>query len=151
SRRGKEVLPMAQEIIERLEELMRQTQDAQHTLTGELRPGASNTVGNYLVGDLLGPFVSRHPQVSLNVSVENTARIIDGLVNHGLDVGCIEGPANHPQLETIPWRDDALVVCAAVSHPLARPQALKPRHFKDAQWILREPGSAMRVQAEQAL
>jgi len=151
SPRGKETLPMAQEIIERIHELLRHSHGQPQALTGELRVGASNTIGNYLVGDLLGPFVSLHPLVSLNVSVENTARIAAGLVEHSIDVGCIEGPISHPQLETFPWREDSLVVCAAPSHPLAMQAGLRPRHFKGAKWILREAGSAMRGQAEQAL
>ncbi|WP_353153471.1 LysR substrate-binding domain-containing protein [Pollutimonas bauzanensis] len=151
SPRGKELLPMAQEVIERLHEMLRQTGEHPETLTGELRVGASNTIGNYLVGELLGPFIAQHPLVSLHVSVENTDQIATGLLEHRTDIGCVEGPVNHPQLDVIAWRDDALVVCAAPSHPLAQHQNLKARHFKDAQWILRERGSAMRVLAEQAL
>lgn len=151
SPRGKELLPMAQEVIERIQEIMRQTGDHPAVLTGELRLGTSNTVGNYLVGALLGPFIAQHPQVALQVSVENTDRITAALLEHRIDVACVEGPVNHPQLDIVPWRDDALVVCAAPSHPLAQHSDLKARHFKDALWILREHGSAMRILAEQAL
>jgi len=151
SQRGKEVLPMAQEVIERTYEILRQTGQQPLVLTGELHVGASNTIGNYLVGELLGGFIAMHPQVSLQVSVENTETITANLLEHRIDVGCVEGPVNHPQLEVMPWRDDALVVCAAPAHPLALQSELKPRHFKQAKWILRERGSAMRVQAEQAL
>ena len=151
SARGKELLPMAQEVIERIQEILRQTADQPLILTGELRVGASNTIGNYMVGDLLGNFVALHPRVSLQVSVENTETIVAGLLEHRTDVGCVEGPVNHPQLEVLPWRDDTLVVCAAPTDPLALEPDLKARHFKDAKWILRERGSAMRVQAEQAL
>jgi DNA-binding transcriptional LysR family regulator len=151
SPRGKEALPMAQEVLERLHELLRQSEEEPTSLSGELRVGASNTIGNYLVGDLLGPFVAQHPRVSLRVSVENTHAITAGLLEYRIDVGCVEGPVNHPQLDVMPWRDDALVVCAAASHALAQHTELQTRHFKDAKWILRERGSAMRALAEQAL
>ncbi|TCT08650.1 LysR substrate-binding domain-containing protein [Paralcaligenes ureilyticus] len=151
SSRGKELLPLAQEVIERMHEMLRQAGGAQATLTGELRVGASNTIGNYLVGELLGPFIGAHPKVSLRVSVNNTRNIIDGLLEHNIDVGCVEGPVNHPLLDVQTWRDDALVVCAAAHHPLTQTQRLQPRHFKNAKWILREPGSAMRVLSQQAL
>src|SRR3546814_6088613 len=108
-------------------------------------------MGNYLVVELLCPFVRLHTAVSLDVSVEKTDTIAAGLLAHRIDVGCVEGPVNHPQLEVLPWRDDALVICAAPLHPLAQSGELKARHFKDAKWILRERGSAMRVQAEQVL
>lgn len=151
SPRGKELLPMAQEVLERLQEMVRQSQGAPLTLTGNLRIGASNTIGNYLVGDLLRAFIQAHPQVALHVDVANTHAIAAGLLNHTLDVGAIEGPMNHPQLEIMPWRDDTLVVCAAPGHPLASTSNLRASHFAGAHWILREPGSAMRTQAEQAL
>ena len=151
SPRGKELLPMAQEVLERLQEMLRQSHGAPLTLTGNLRIGASNTIGNYLVGDLLREFIQAHPQVALHVDVANTHAIAAGLLNHTLDVGAIEGPMNHPQLEVMPWRDDTLVVCAAPDHPLAATPVLRASHFAGAHWILREPGSAMRTQAEQAL
>lgn len=151
SSRGKELLPLAQEIIERIQEMSRGGGDHPLELTGELRLGTSNTVGNYLVGELLSPFVAMHPNVALKVSVANTDTIVAGLLENRIDVGCVEGPVNHPQIDLVGWRDDTLVVCATPSHPLVRHEPLQRRHFKNAKWILRERGSAMRVQAEQAL
>ena len=49
---GVEQLPLAREILERLADMQRRPQGSAEALTGELRIGASNTVGNYLVGDL---------------------------------------------------------------------------------------------------
>lgn len=151
SPQGRELLPLAQEILERVNDLQHQATGQSQALTGELRIGASNTIGNYLVGDLLGGFVSRHPQVALQVSVENTQDIVRHLLNHELDVACVEGAVNHPQLHVVHWRDDTLSVYAAPGHALSQQPTLAPAHFKGAQWILREPGSAMRTLAEQAL
>lgn len=151
SARGKELLPLAQEIIERTLDMQRQAMSLSQTLSGELRIGASNTIGNYLVGDLLSGFIQRHPNVSLQVSVENTQDIVNDLLSYRLDVGCVEGPVNHSQLVLKHWRDDELVVCAAASDQLAQHNVLSPQHFRGAKWILREPGSAMRTLAEQAL
>lgn len=149
--RGKELLPLAQEIIERTLDLQRQAITQPQSLSGELHIGASNTIGNYLVGDLLGAFITQHPQVALHVSVENTQDIVAGLLNYTLDIGCVEGPVNHAQLNLMHWRDDELVVCAASSDPLSQHSHLTPEDFRDAKWILRESGSAMRTLAEQAL
>lgn len=151
SPRGKELLPQAQEILERVHDIQHHATERTASLNGALRLGASNTIGNYLVGDLLGCFVTRHPKVSLHLSVDNTHVIIQHLLNHELDVACIEGAVNHPQLQLLPWRDDTLSVCAAPDTPLARLSRLTPDDFLDAKWILREPGSAMRTMAEQAL
>lgn len=151
SPRGKELLPAALEIVERVHDFQHQASKQEHSLSGELRIGASNTIGNYLVGDLLGHFIAEHPRVSLHVSVENTQDIVRHLLEYELDVACVEGAVNHPQLQLLHWRDDALIVCAAPDHPLAKRSSLSPDDFRGAKWILREPGSAMRTLAEQAL
>lgn len=148
STRGKELLPAAQEVVERMHEMLREPDEHAHALSGELRVGASNTIGNYLVGELLGAFVRRHPGVSLSVSVENTRTTVAGVLEHRIDVGCVEGPVNHPEIDTLPWRNDDLQVCAAPDHPLVHRRRLRPADFADAAWILREPGSAMRTQSE---
>ncbi len=148
---GAEQLPLAREILERLGDMQRRHPDAGGALEGELRIGASNTVGNYLVGELLGPIAARHPMVALHLTVDNTRDITRMLLDHAVDIACVEGPVHHAQLDTLPWRNDALVVCAAPAHPLAQRARLQPRDFADARWILRERGSATRSLTEQAM
>src|SRR5580765_6091604 len=67
--RGRDALPLAQEILERTVELGRSVRGHGAALEGELRLGASNTIGNYMVGDLLGAFTAEHPQVAVRLTV----------------------------------------------------------------------------------
>ena len=149
--RGRELLPLARELLERHAEFARRGGESGTELSGELHIGASNTVGNYRVGDLLGVFVRAHPQVAVRLRVGNTAAIAAGVIDHSLDVGCVEGPVTHPSLEVRPWRDDRLLVCAPPDHPLARKRGLKSADFVGARWVLREPGSATRATSERVL
>ncbi|HVI56419.1 MAG TPA: LysR substrate-binding domain-containing protein [Luteibacter sp.] len=149
--RGRELLPLARELIERHAEFGRRAEGSVAGLAGDIGIGASNTVGNYLVGDLLGPFASEHPGVALRLGVANTARIAQGVLDHDFDIGCVEGPVNHPAIEARPWRQDRLVVCARPDHPLAGKVRLKREQFAGSRWVLRERGSATRALSEQAL
>ena len=149
--RGRELLPLAQELLERHAEFARAASDRAGALAGELRIGTSNTVGNYRVGELLGAFVRAQPQVAIRLRVANTEDIARAVVEHDIDLGCVEGPVIHPDLQLRPWRDDALVVCAPPGHALAKRRSLKPDDFRDARWVLREPGSATRALSEQVL
>ncbi|MDY1546981.1 LysR substrate-binding domain-containing protein [Luteibacter sahnii] len=149
--RGRDLLPLARELIERHAEFGRRARGGTAGLTGEIGVGASNTIGNYLVGDLLGPFATAWPGVSLRLGVANTSRIAQGVLDHDFDVGCVEGPVTHPALEVRPWRDDRLVVCARLGHPLAARKRLRREDFADERWVLRERGSATRSLSERAL
>src|SRR5699024_646617 len=74
--RGRELLPLVQEALDRLQEIQRRAAGQPRQLSGELRVGASNTVGNYRVGELLSAFVQAHPQVAVNLRVANTSDIV---------------------------------------------------------------------------
>lgn len=148
--RGQDLLPSAREILARLGDF--QTGASQQTyLQGTLRIGASNSVGNYLVGELLGRFMELHPKIALSLQVENTQHIVEQLVNHTIDVACVEGSVYHSSLDSFAWLEDQLVICASAQHPLAHKPHLCAEDFKDTDWILRETGSATRTQTERIL
>lgn len=149
--RGRSLLPLARELVERHAEFARRATGDVGALSGELRVGASNTVGNYLVGDLVGPFVDAHPSVALRLKVANTDRIAQDVLDHDVDIGCVEGPVTHPALEARPWREDRLVVCARPGHALSGKRRLKRDDFAGERWVLRERGSATRALSERAL
>lgn len=144
---GRALLPQAREIVERLRELGGGAAAQPH---GSLAVGASNTIGNYLVGDLLGGFVAAHPSVHLSLRVANTAEIVAGLLDFSLDVGCIEGPAEHAEIESVAWREDALRVCVRADHRLAARRRVRAQDLHGERWILRERGSATRAIFEEA-
>ncbi|MDE2177272.1 MAG: LysR family transcriptional regulator [Xanthomonadaceae bacterium] len=149
--RGRALLPLAREALLRLQEIERRGNATTSAPSGELRIGTSNTVGNYRIGELLGGFVAAHPQVAVRLTVGNTAAVLAQLRDYALDAACVEGTVADAALETLPWREDMLVVCARPDHALARRRRLRAADFAGARWILREPGSATRVLAERAL
>lgn len=148
---GRALLPLARDLLERQAALVRAASDADGVLSGELRIGTSNTVGNYRVGELLQPFVRMAPQVSIRLRVGNTDGIAQALLAHALDVACVEGPVLHAELDAVHWRDDTLVVCTPVGHPLAARRRLAPADFAGVGWVIREAGSATRGMTEQVL
>ena len=143
--KGRRLLPLAQEIIERMIEFRQRADDQADVLTGEFRIGASNTVGNYRVGDLLSGFVLNNDRVTVYLNVANTDEIVRQIVDHSIDVACVEGQVHHEAIESVHWMNDSLCVCTRPDHPLAAITHLRPADFNDARWILRERGSATRA------
>ncbi len=145
---GRSLRPMAEALLERAREVERQLAGQQ--VVGELKIGATLTIGNYLAVELIARFIQQHhSQVSL--SVANTAEIARQLENFNLDVGLVEGELQHPELELLPWRRDELVVFCAPRHPLAVVGRLSDQDLLQAQWILREPGSGTRQAFDRAM
>lgn len=93
----------------------------------------------------------RHGGARVSLEVANTERIVERIVGFDLDLALVEGPQRHPDLISLPWGGDHLVVFAAPDHPLAGRQEVGPADLAAAQWILREPGSGTRAAFDQGV
>jgi DNA-binding transcriptional LysR family regulator len=146
---GQGLLPQAVELIERAAAIESVLEG--RAGYGKLRIGATLTIGNYLATLIVADFLKRHPESTLQLSVHNTATIIDQLARHELDLGLIEGSCRHPDLVVEPWVADELVVFCAPEHPLAGQGRATLAELAEQAWIVREPGSGTRETLDQAL
>lgn len=117
---------------------------SQHAQVGELKVGATLSIGNYLAIHILSEFKHCYPQANAILEVANTTKISEKVANFELDIGLIEGEIAHSELDVIPWREDELVVFCAPEHPLANKADIHDQDLIRSQWILREPGSGTR-------
>jgi DNA-binding transcriptional LysR family regulator len=118
---------------------------------GQLRVGATLSIGNYLCAPLMARFMREHPGASVALHVANTAEIARCVKNFELDVGLVEGELSDPELEVTRWRRDELVVFCSPNHPFAKRSKLTDSELTSASWILREHGSGTRQAFEHAM
>ena len=143
---GRSLFPKALDLLERVEDIETLFQGG-----GELHIGASSTIGNYLIPQLLRRFNEQHPNTRIVLQVGNTEQIIQALADCRIDLGYIEGPCHHPDLLIEVWRDDELIIFSATSHPLAQKPFITRSDLTSAEWVLREKGSGTREVFERAL
>lgn len=147
--RGRKLLPLALELLDRGAEFeSRLRGDAG---IGDLRIGATLTIGNYLATLIVAEFLQAHPQSRVTLHVHNTATVIAQLAEHRIDLGMIEGECHHEEIELEPWVEDELVVFCAPGHPLVGRGPLALEALAGEPWILREQGSGTRETLEHAL
>lgn len=146
---GHALRPRAMALLQQAEALEQALQ--QHSESGQLKIGATLTIGNYLAVGLMARFMGENPQTKVELQVANTATIAARIHNFELDLGLIEGELHDSDLEVTPWRDDELVVFCAPGHPLAKKRKLSDQALLDATWILREAGSGTRQTFDRAM
>ncbi|MDN3650348.1 LysR substrate-binding domain-containing protein [Reinekea marina] len=115
-----------------------------HTDIGDIKVGASLSIGNYLAVNIVAQFMGENPQATVSLEVENMTAIVHKVKNFTLDIGLIEGEINDADIDTQFWRKDELVAFCSPNHPLAQRGTLTEADLLNAQWILREPGSGTR-------
>ncbi|MFN9775692.1 MAG: LysR substrate-binding domain-containing protein [Burkholderiales bacterium] len=156
---ARRLLPRALEVVERAGELPAVAAgvpgDAER-----LRIGASRTIGPCLMPGLLGRFAAARPQAAVELTVANTAALLERLHRLELDLAFVEGDVPAPGFELDAWHPDALCLLARAGHPLAlrfgtgrRPLAgaAYARALADAHWAMREAGSGTRETLLRAL
>jgi DNA-binding transcriptional LysR family regulator len=111
---------------------------------GVLRIGASQTVGAYLLPEILAQYVHLYKDVNIFSRVENTRVIERYLLEDKLDFGLLEGLIHSPELVAKPFLDDDLAIVCAPGHPLVEAESLTPETLSPFGFILREEGSGTR-------
>ncbi|KLN62801.1 LysR substrate-binding domain-containing protein [Vibrio sp. VPAP30] len=140
---GQKLLPLADELIERAQDI-EQLFDNDQTLTGELRIGASDTIGNQVAPYLISDFRRHTNHHSQSLFISNSALICQKLVDYELDLALIEGKTLHPELISTQFSQDEMCVICCPHSPLANRQRFSVGDLEESEWILREPGSGSR-------
>lgn len=139
---GLALRPRAAALLSRADEL--ESSLIRHSDIGELKVGATLTIGNYLAIGIMAAFMNEHSSAKVQLTVENTSAIAAKVRNFELDIGLIEGELQESDLQVIYWRDDELALFCAPEHPLAQKKLLTDDDLLAARWIVRETGSGTR-------
>ncbi|MDA5194991.1 LysR family transcriptional regulator [Govanella unica] len=139
---GRALYPKTMELLNRAREL-ENSAGTRSTVT-DLRLGASSTIGNYLLPQIISSYITAHPGSRINLDVANTLSTISAVNRHEIDIGFVEGPCHAKDVKATLWREDRLAICAGINHPLAKKTVITPKDLIESNWILREPGSGTR-------
>ena len=131
------ILGLSAELDTRLKEISGQ-------LGGPLLIGASTTIAEFLLPQILGEFKARYPAVVPRLFVANSEAVQDRVAERALDVGFIEGDSHLASLVTDVCCDDELQVVCTPSHPLAKMKTVTPKLLTEHAYVSREPGSGTR-------
>ena len=121
---------------------------------GRLAVGASTTIGSYLVPQVLGDFVDRHPDIAIDLQIGNTRAVQNDVLDGRLDVGLTEGFADAEGLDAEVFLHDEMVLIAGpldCGGPLTGVTSLVAADLERVPFIVREAGSGTREVIEAAL
>ena len=141
---GEVVLGYAERILALSSEMEVRVTEMTDEIGGPLLVGASLTIAEYLLPPILGEFKSAYPHVQPNLVVGNSEMIHARVQEHSLDLGLVESPAHHPNLENEVCCNDELVVICAPDFPLSVHAELEPRQLLGHGYVSREQGSGTR-------
>lgn len=141
---GEFLYERAKQILSITEKTKKEILEHQQTVKGIVKIGASFTIGEYLLPDLLYAVQERYPELEFQVMIGNTEEIVECVRLFEVDLGLIEGQTNVKEILVEPFMDDELLIVSSPNHPLAQKQIVTMEDLQDQQWIRRESGSGTR-------
>lgn len=116
-----------------------------------LRIGASLTIAEYVLPDVLAHLYRPEPRDHVSVMMANSEAVCDFVLNRAVDVGLVEAEVEKSPLVAERFYTDRLAVYVARGHRWAAAQDISLDEFIQEPMILREPGSGTRRALERAL
>jgi DNA-binding transcriptional LysR family regulator len=141
---GAIVLEYAERILALSAELDTRVKEMTGEVSGPLLIGASTTIAEFLLPQVLGEFKSKYPKVQPRLMVGNSETVESRVAEHTIDIGFIEAPSHLTGVVTDACCEDELQAICAPSHPVARLKSAAPRQLAQYPFISREPGSGTR-------
>lgn len=120
-------------------------------IKGSIMIGASTTIGNYVLPNVIVDFKRMTPKVRINVTIDNTKKIEDLLNSGAIDFGVVEGTPTKQRIISEPLIKDELIVIIPPNHPWSKKKSVSVFDLTKEPFLLREEGSVTRLQIERFL
>ena len=141
---GAELYNSCRAIFETLANLEMKIDDLKGIKRGRLRLGVITTA-KYFAPELLGEFCKQFPGVGSALKVSNRDRILERICANEDDLYIMgQAPEGQPDVESLAFAPNPLVVMAPRDHPLVGEKNIPLARIAGEPFILREPGSGIR-------
>jgi|DewCreStandDraft_1066081.scaffolds.fasta_scaffold00049_4 DNA-binding transcriptional LysR family regulator len=148
---GEVLFAFAERVFNLLAEAERAVAEVAALERGQLRLGASTTIGIYVLPPVLGTFARRYPGLRITLDIGTTAEIAARVRRGELPLGLVEAEVEPDGVLVEPFLTDRLVLIVPPDHPWARRGRIGIEELAGAALIQREPGSGTRALVERAL
>lgn len=138
---GKLLKEYTEKLIEQEKELEYKLGELRHSLSGELRLGASTTIGQYILPTTLGEFIKQNPDIKVSLISQNSHEIEEKVLSKEIDLGVVEGSSRFKELRYVPFLEDKIVAIAHSSQTVGRIEKMTLTELKSTPLVLRESGS----------
>jgi DNA-binding transcriptional LysR family regulator len=143
---GKVLLEYSERILALCEESCRALLDLKTGERGNLRVGASQTIGIYVLPRVLALFAQNYPQMNVQVQVNSTRMIAKNLFHREIDIAVVGGEIPNDLRKNLvieKFVEDEFRLILAKSHPLARKKKIRKEDLYHLNFITFTSNSTM--------
>jgi len=147
TRNGEIFLQYAERILALGEESCRALVDLKNGERGNLIVGASQTIGMYLLPQVIALFAQRYPQINLNVQVNSTRLIAKSVINRETNIAIVGGDIPNKMRKNLKIEDfveDEFSLIVSKDHPFAEKKVITKEDLYHLKFITLNSNSTIR-------
>lgn len=111
--------------------------------------GATHTIGDYLIADRLAELLRQNPDFNVNISIADTAKLLEDIDAGNIDFAIVEGFFDHSRYETLSFSTERLLCVCGKDYEI--PREVKADELFRHRIIAREKGAGSRELLDKAL
>jgi DNA-binding transcriptional LysR family regulator len=142
---GDALLHHAQTVLSQLRMLSGDLQQFAQGVRGRVRLFANTTAVSEFLPATLGEFLTRHPNVNVDLREHGSPEIVRAVHQGKADIGIVAGYADTTGLHTLPYRADHLMLAVSSRHPFASRRRMRFVDALDRDFVGLDPRHAMQT------
>ena len=119
TREGKVFFEGCRKLLAAYDALEDEVRTLHNEVAGRVRVAAIYSVGLHHMTSYLQEFRAQHPKANVRLEYLHPERVLESIENGEADLGIVSYPRSNRLVEAEPWREEAMVIVCAPSHPLA--------------------------------
>ncbi len=135
--KGSSIIPLIETIMDGYSALSDAVNREDRSFEGLLHIGASTTIAQYVLPDILAEFNRQYPHIRLSLVNANSEEVVRMLRGREIEIAFIEGNATSNSVHYTPFAEDEIVLVSTAHHT----NKLKIEELKRLPLIIREEGS----------
>ncbi len=122
-------------LLDQYTELEANIRSACAEIAGTVQVAAIYSVGLGDMGKYVQRFADQWPLAHVHVDYLHPDRVYERVLEGTADVGLVSFPRKSPKLESVPWREEKMVVACSPAHPFAQQLSIRPRELAGQQYV----------------
>lgn len=120
TREGQRIYEAAKEILHVYEKLASELQEMKKVISGTIRISTIYSIGLHELPPYIKKFLHDYPSVNVRIEYRRSNLVYEDILHNSVDFGLVAFPQKLRQIETVPFRNDRLVLITHPNHALAK-------------------------------
>lgn len=145
---GQMAYQVAERVFQDIEQLLDDVRESERHFTGEVSVGTVNSIGIYVLPQVLGAFRAAFPDVEVRIDFKDVEGVIDQVVAGRVDFAIIPWHRKYGDLLGIPLQPVKMFLVAHPDHPLAKETRVPPRELGNYPFVGYQQGLHTRTMTD---